>query len=113
PLPGGPGNDTMTGGSGADRFTFPTRRSSDLDLSVGGTADILVVSSGATANATAAGNFTATATTSNSGTATITDAGFTINLSAVTRGSAYAVTTATKSTRVTPTACNFIDTLIG
>jgi|GEM_PF-889520 len=88
-LTGGAGNDTLTGGAGADTFNVGagTDTITDLGGAAGGQSDVLVVSAGATANATINGSYTATSGTINSGTTVITSAATavaTIDLSAAT-----------------------------
>ena len=75
-ITGGSGGDQLTGNGGADTFNVDAGTDSIVDLggSAGGEADVLVVSVGATANATINGSFTATVGTVNSGTAIITSA---------------------------------------
>lgn len=75
---GAGGNDLLTGGAGADTFTISKGIASITDLGNG--ADSLWVSVGATAIATATGNFTATSGTSNMGIASINANGFSVNL---------------------------------
>ena len=53
-ITGGGGNDTLAGGAGNDTFNVDSGVDPISDLTTG---DILVVSSGATANATFAANF--------------------------------------------------------
>ena len=80
----------MTGGSGNDTFNVDSGTDTITDLSTG---DILVVSSGAIANATNISAFVATGSTSNSGTANLTTAnsGGTIDVGNSTTG-AYNLT---------------------
>ncbi|WP_338831730.1 VCBS domain-containing protein [Bradyrhizobium sp. 27S5] len=111
-LTGGAGNDTLTGGAGADTFNVDAGTDTITDLGAGGT-DILVVSSGATANATAAAAWTASAATSNAGTASITASGFNINVSAATGANGWTVTNAGNATAVTLTGSAQADTIIG
>lgn len=83
-LDGAAGNDSLTGGTGNDTFNVTAGTDAITDLVADGTQDdVLVVSVGATANATVAVEFTATADTVNSGTANLsTDAdGATIDVS--------------------------------
>ena len=87
-ISGGAGDDTLTGGgvtiptggAGNDTFNVDSGVDSISDLTTG---DILVVSSGATANATFAANFVATNASTNAGTANLTAAagGKTIDMS--------------------------------
>jgi len=78
-LDGGAGDDTLTGGAGADTFIIGAGTDSVTDLGTG--SDVLVVSSGATVNATLAADWTATASSSNAGTANINAAGYSVDLS--------------------------------
>jgi Ca2+-binding RTX toxin-like protein len=78
-LTGGLDDDQLTGGLGADRFAVDAGTDSITDLGLGG-ADLLVVSAGATANATLAAHWTLTAGNNNSGVANITAAGFNADL---------------------------------
>lgn len=80
-LSGGIGNDTQTGGDGVDRFLVGIGTDRITDLGLGGN-DVLVVSSGATANVTLAAAWTATPASSNAGIANLTASGFRVNLSA-------------------------------
>ncbi|MFN6130211.1 MAG: DUF4347 domain-containing protein, partial [Planctomycetota bacterium] len=89
-LRGGNGNDTLTGGAGNDIFRVNLGTDTITDLGNG--TDSLIVSSGATANATAAGAWTATASTTNAGTATITASGFSINVGSATGASGWTLT---------------------
>ena len=73
-LSGGADNDQMTGGDGVDTFKVDagTDTITDLGGTAGGQTDVLIVSNGATANATNIANFTAGSTTKNQGTANLT-----------------------------------------
>ena len=99
-ISGGTGNDTITGGAdndsltgGAGNDTFNVDQGTDTILDLGTNNDILVVSSGATANATNISSFTATSGTSNAGTAVLSAAssGGTINMNLSASG-AYTLT---------------------
>ena len=83
-MTGSAGNDTLTGNAGNDRFNVDlgTDTITDLGGTGGSESDILVVSAGATANATDINSFTATSDTRNDGTANLTarSAGGTIDL---------------------------------
>jgi Ca2+-binding RTX toxin-like protein len=111
-LTGGGGNDTLAGGSGVDTFMVDSGIDSVSDLGLGG-AEVLVVSSGATANATIAAVWTATASTYNSGTANLTTAGLNVNLSAVTTGTSGFRVTNSSGTGTVLTGSSFADVLIG
>ncbi|MFN9985026.1 MAG: DUF642 domain-containing protein, partial [Pirellula sp.] len=89
-LIGGAANDTLTGGDGNDSFRVDAGTDTITDLGNG--ADTLRISTGATANATAAAAWTATATTSNSGTASITAGGFNLDVSSATGSSGWTLT---------------------
>jgi VCBS repeat-containing protein len=110
-LLGGNGNDTLTGGAGNDTFNVTAGTDSITDLGNG--TDILVISAGATANATAAGAWTATASTSNAGTATITASGFSINVGSATGASGWTLTNSGNATAVTLTGSANADVLTG
>ena len=106
-LNGGTGNDTLTGYAGNDTFTVGFGTDTITDLSV---SDILIVASGATANATVTAAWTAAKASINSGTVNITTAGYAVNLAAATGTNGYTVTTSS-ATRLTGSTKN--DTLIG
>ena len=84
-LSGLEGNDTLDGGTGDDTFAVGSGTDTIMGLSGG---DILTIAGGATANATVTAAWTGTSGTTNSGTATLTTAGFGVDLSAVTGGTA-------------------------
>ena len=63
------GDDTLTGGGGNDTFKVTSETDLITDLTTG---DVLIVSLGATANATNISNFIATSLTSNGGVAVLT-----------------------------------------
>lgn len=110
-IDGGAGNDTLTGGLGTDTFIIASGTDRVMDLGTG-RADVLSVSSGATVNATVTAAWTATGATANSGTANLTSAGFAVNLSAVTSGTAgFAVTNTGKA--VSLTGSGLADSLTG
>ncbi|MFO1171071.1 MAG: cadherin domain-containing protein [Hyphomicrobiaceae bacterium] len=89
---GGAGADTLTGGAGIDTFTIGSGTDTLTDLGNGG-ADVLVISAGATLNATATAAWTATSATANSGTAaTIATAGFGINVASATGTTGWTIT---------------------
>ena len=111
-LTGGPGNDQLTGGAGLDRFAATAGTTTITDLGLGG-AEVLVVSAGATANATLGGAFTATAGTSNAGAASITAAGFSVNLAAATGASGWTITNAGNATGVGLTGSANADNITG
>jgi Ca2+-binding RTX toxin-like protein len=92
-LTGGTGNDTMTGGAAVDRFVVDAGTDTITDLAAGGN-DVLVVSTGATANATLGGGWTASSNVSNAGVVNITAAGFNVNLTAATGLGTWSVTQA-------------------
>ncbi len=111
-LTGGTGNDTLTGGAGIDSFQVTSGADVITDLGLGG-AEVLVVSSGATASATLGAAWTATAATSNAGTAAITAAGFAVNLTAATGANGWTVTNAASLTGTTLVGSSKADTLVG
>ena len=94
-LSGGADNDSLTGGAGTDTFKVDvgTDTITDLGGASGGETDVLIVSAGATANATNITSFTADSSTSNSGTANLTTkvGGGTIDIGNSTTG-AYSLT---------------------
>jgi Ca2+-binding RTX toxin-like protein len=105
------GNDTLIGGLGIDTFTVASGTDTITDLGAGG-ADVLSVSSGATANATINTAWTASALTKNSGIANISTNGLVVNLAAVTTGTiGYKVTNTGSATTLTGSA--LADTLMG
>ncbi len=74
-ITGGAGNDIITGGDGADIFNVKAGTDTINDLGVAtipGQEDVLVVSTGATANAAVLADFIATSATKNQGTAKLT-----------------------------------------
>ena len=108
-IDGGAGNDTLTGGAGNDTFNVSAGTDTITDLSSG---DALIVSSGATVNATVvAPGFSATSATSNAGTANLTSNGFTVNLSAAIGSNGFKVTNTGIAATFTGSAQN--DTLVG
>ncbi|MFO0013051.1 MAG: DUF4347 domain-containing protein, partial [Planctomycetota bacterium] len=110
-LTGGNNNDTLTGGAGNDTFTVASGTDTITDLGNG--VDILTVSAGATANATAVGAWTATASTSHAGTATVTSSGFSINVNAATGAAGWTLTNSGNATAVTLTGSANNDVLTG
>lgn len=101
-ITGGDGADTiyggnsinanvLTGGAGADKFYTNGGLNSITDLGVGGVADVVVVSSGVTTNATVTGDWTATSATVNAGTMTATadSTGRIINVAAAGVGNGF------------------------
>jgi hypothetical protein len=109
-LSGGAGNDSLTGGTGVD--TFLVGEGTDAITDLGNGADILMVSAGATANATVYAAWTASTTTSNSGIANLSTYGTAVNLEAVTKGtSGYNLTNMGTATMLTGSA--LADTLTG
>ena len=107
-LTGGAGNDTLTGGAGNDTFNVDAGTDSITDLAA---SDVLLVTGGATANATVTAAFTATAATTNSGTATLSSAGQTVNLALASGFNGYAVTNTGNAATFTGSAFN--DSLTG
>ncbi|RYY04220.1 MAG: retention module-containing protein [Gammaproteobacteria bacterium] len=113
-LVGGAGTDTLTGGAGTDTFYVDAGVDVITDLSVGGVADNLVVTTGAAASATVAGNFIATAGTINDGTATLnTNNGFSVDLSQAGGSVGYTINNIASTTGANLTGSNFADTLRG
>jgi Ca2+-binding RTX toxin-like protein len=111
-LIGGLANDTLTGGLGLDRFVVDAGTDTVTDLGLDG-ADVLMVSAGATANATLAAAWTAAAASSNDGTASLTAAGFGANLVFAGGGNGWFVTNAASTRGVTLTGSNGNDSLTG
>jgi Ca2+-binding RTX toxin-like protein len=108
-LIGGLGNDTLSGGAGNDTFNVNAGADTVTDLSGN---DVLIISAGATVNATITAAFTATAATSNSGIANLNSNGFAVNLSTVTKGTkGFRVTNTGSAATLTGSAFN--DTLTG
>ena len=92
-ITGGAGNDSFTGGAGNDTFNVNSGTDSITDLTTG---DILIITTGCTANATGITGFTATSSTVNNavvanGNLTAANSGVTIDLGLVTTG-AFTVT---------------------
>jgi Ca2+-binding RTX toxin-like protein len=110
-LTAGLGDDVLTGGRGADRFLVDAGTDSVTDLGFG--RDALIVSAGATANATLAGSFRATALTSNEGVANLTNSGFRVNLAAATGPNGYGVSNAGSALSASLTGSAMADTLAG
>ncbi len=90
-LTGAAGNDTLTGKAGIDIFNITAGIDAVLDLGKGG-ADVLNVAAGATVHATVKAAWTASAATLNLGTANILTSGFAVNLTAVTLGNGFNLT---------------------
>ncbi len=111
-LTGGAGDDRMTGGAGVDRFAVDAGSDTITDLGLGG-ADLLVVSGGATANATLAANWVLTAGNSNGGTANITAAGFNADLTLAAGSAGWAVSNLGTNRAVSLTGSARNDTLTG
>ncbi|MCT0198268.1 autotransporter-associated beta strand repeat-containing protein, partial [Synechococcus sp. CS-1325] len=111
-LNGGLENDTLTGGAGIDSFLITAGIDRVTDLGNGG-ADVLVVSAGATGNATLAGAWTATAASSNAGTANLLAAGNAVNLAAATGANGWSVSNAGNAIGVSLSGSGKNDTLIG
>jgi Ca2+-binding RTX toxin-like protein len=111
-LTGGSGNDTQTGGLGVDRFVVDAGTDTITDLGLDG-ADVLIVSSGASAFATLAAAWTATAESANNGTASLTAAGFGVNLALATGANGWIVSNAASTRGVTLTGSAGNDSLTG
>ncbi|MFZ4793455.1 MAG: beta strand repeat-containing protein, partial [Blastocatellia bacterium] len=116
-LTGGGGNDNFTGGGGNDTFNADGGTATINDLSGN---DVLVVGTGAIANATVTAAYTAGAGTTNGGTANLTTNGFSVNLASVSSGSGFTITNTGAGTTLTGsswddsiTGGNGIDTLSG
>jgi Ca2+-binding RTX toxin-like protein len=120
-ITGGIGNDTITGGAGIDTFIVGSGTDTITDLGQGG-ADVLVISAGATANATVTTAWTASSSTVNTGTntyanAVITTSGLAVNLNAAavtSSGSdAQGYTVINNSTATTITGSEAADSITG
>ena len=98
-LQGGIGNDVLAGGTGLDRFVVDSGTDRVTDLGLGG-ADVLVVSAGATANATLVASWTASAASVNAGTVSLIAGGFQANLAAATGGSGWSVSNSGNTTAI-------------
>jgi len=104
------GNNTLTGGAGADTFNLTSGINTITDLGNGN--DILVVSAGATAIATAYGNFTATGGTTNAGSASINANGHNVSLALAGGSNGWSITNSS-ATGVTLIGSSHNDTIIG
>ena len=99
---GGVGNDVLTGGSNDDTLngyigadTFNVDIGTDTITDLGDGQDILIISRGATANATVTTSWTATVDTGNNGTATLNlDNGVDVNLVLASGTSGFTITAA-------------------
>jgi Ca2+-binding RTX toxin-like protein len=120
-LSGGLGDDRMSGGLGVDRFAVDGGTDTITDLGLG-CADTLIVSVGATANATLGGHWTLTMGNNNSGAANIIAAGFNADLTLAAGNSGWLLTNlgTTRGVSLTGSARNDVltggtgnDTLIG
>lgn len=111
-ITGGAGNDTLTGGAGNDTFNVDSGTDSITDLGNG--SDVLVVSAGATANATVTASFTATSSTSNSGAANLMlTNGMTADLHLATGSKGYSITASGNASASTIVGSGFADTITG
>ena len=110
-LIGGEGNDVLIGGADTNRFEVDAGTDAVRDLKG---SDELVVSAGATANASVTADFTATAGTINDGTAnlTVTD-GVGADLTGATGSNGFRISAAGTSAGSRLTGSVLIDTLIG
>jgi Ca2+-binding RTX toxin-like protein len=98
-LIGGAGNNTLTGGGGADTFKITSGTDFITDLGFGGT-DVLRISLGATANAKISSAWNATSATQNNGVANLTTEGFKVSLNSVTGSSGFNVTNTGSGTTI-------------
>ena len=106
------GSDRLTGGASNDTFVLNASGTVVItDLGLG--ADAIKIYSGATANITMAGNWTATSVTSNNGTATLIASNFNVNLAAATGSNGWTVTNAGYGTGVTFVGSAAANTLTG
>ena len=104
------GLDILTGGGGIDTFEVTALKDTITDLGNGG-ADILKVSSGATANANIAAAWTATSASVNNGTENINTNGLAVNISEVITGNGFKVTNTGSATTLTGSSLD--DTITG
>lgn len=104
----------LVGGAGVDTFNVTSGTDTIADLGAGGN-DILVVSAGATANATAVGAWTAAASSSNAatGTAIVAASNFNISVAGAAGAGGWTLTNAGNGIGVTLTGSANADTLIG
>ena len=109
-IDGGAGDDSLTGGAGADNFIIASGTDTITDLGAGG-ADVLVVGSGATANAITKSAWIATAASSNNGAVNVSTSGLAVNLALVSGTNGFTVTNTGVATTLTGSAS--FDTLIG
>jgi Ca2+-binding RTX toxin-like protein len=113
---GGAGNDTITGGSNIDTITVDFGTDTITDLAVNGDQDILIVTSGAQANATVVSDWTATAASSNTGTVSLTlGSQVDVDLSAATGTNGYTVAMAAGASGLaaTITGSSYADNITG
>jgi Ca2+-binding RTX toxin-like protein len=108
-ITGGTGNDTLKGNAGADRFLITAGTDSVLD--VGDGVDVIIVSSGATVEATVTTPWTATAESSNAGTARISSSGVSMDLTSVNSGLGWSLANTGAAASLTGSALN--DTIAG
>jgi len=111
-LTGKAGNDSLSGGLGTDKFVVDAGTDTIKDLGLGG-ADSVLVSVGATAQATAVAGWTATSLTSNAGTASIASSGFNLNLAAATGPNGWQLSNAGNSQQVSLVGSEQSDSLVG
>jgi Ca2+-binding RTX toxin-like protein len=109
---GGQGDDTMTGGADVDRFAADFGVDTITDLGLGG-GDVLIVSAGATANATLAADWVATAGSGNAGVANVNAAGFDVTLTAAVGPNGWNVSNAGQAAAVTLIGSARADVLTG
>lgn len=97
-ITGGAGNDTLAGGAGNDTYNVNAGTDTIVGLATG---DVLVVTAGATADASVATGFVATAATVNNGTVVLTDsdinANSTIDVSLATGSGGFTLTGGTSN----------------
>ncbi|MGE0503572.1 MAG: DUF5801 repeats-in-toxin domain-containing protein [Rhizobiaceae bacterium] len=111
-LVGGADDDTMTGGAGLDRFVVDAGIDTITDLGTTGSGqEVLVVSAGATANATVTSGWTAGAETVNNGTASLTSDGFAMSVLAAGGSAGWSLTNSSTSIAANLTGSARADTL--
>jgi Ca2+-binding RTX toxin-like protein len=121
-LYGGAGNDTLigsstndklSGGLGIDTFNITAGNSKVGDLGYGG-ADILKVSSGATASVDIfSAGWVATSSSFNNGIAKIHSYGYTVNLSAISSGNGFEISNESNVAGASLTGSGLADTIVG
>ena len=107
-ITGGGGNDTISGGGGTDTFNVDSGADGISDL---GGSEVLIVSAGATANATVTTPYIPGSGTVNNGIASLTTNGLGIDLSTLTAGNGFTITNTGVGARIIGGSGN--DTITG